>query len=96
MHGIRVYPVAAADGDRLTVELEMEWHSLADVALTASIATEKYLFKPVGSLVNLLARMLPVTVSHLQKACVLAQCACTAIDRGCDKALLCNEHSLVL
>lgn len=64
VHGIRVYTVAAPDGEKLTVELEVEWHSLADIALSASFAADRYLMKPVGMAVNLLTSLLPLTVSH--------------------------------
>ncbi|KAL3137181.1 hypothetical protein ABBQ32_006746 [Trebouxia sp. C0010 RCD-2024] len=62
VHGIRVYPVAGPDGEHLTVELEAEWHSLADIALTASFSAETILLGPIKSVVNLLSNLLPVTV----------------------------------
>lgn len=72
VHGIRVYPVAGPDGEHLTVELEAEWHSLADIALTASFSAETILLGPIKSVVNLLSNLLPVTVSTCF-ACMLCR-----------------------
>ena len=63
VHGVRVYPVAAPGGEKLTLELEMEWHSFADIALSACFSAQQYLSKPVGSVVNLFSNLLPLTVS---------------------------------